>query len=98
MEDKKRVLIVEDDQDISMIEEAYLEAAGFETKIIVDGVKAVDLLEKEKFDLILLDLMLPRKSGYEICREIRDKVDIPILMVIARTESVDKSECQLKAV
>lgn len=90
MEDKKRVLIVEDDQDISMIEEAYLEAAGFETKIIVDGVKAVDLLEKEKFDLILLDLMLPRKSGYEICREIRDKVDIPILMVTARTESVDK--------
>lgn len=90
MEDKRRVLIVEDDQDISMIEEAYLESAGFETKIIVDGTKVVDLLEKEKFNLILLDLMLPGKSGYEVCREIRDKVDIPILMVTARTESVDK--------
>lgn len=90
MEDKRRVLIVEDDQDISMIEEAYLESAGFDTKIIEDGAKAVALLEKEKFDLILLDLMLPGKSGYEVCREIRDKVDIPILMVTARTESVDK--------
>lgn len=90
MKDKRRVLIVEDDQDISMIEEAYLESAGFETKIIVDGAKTVDLLENEKFDLILLDLMLPGKSGYEICREIRDKIDIPILMVTARTESVDK--------
>lgn len=90
MENKKRVLIVEDDQDISMIEEAYLEAAGFETKIIVNGTKVAGLLEQEKFDLILLDLMLPGKSGYEVCREIRDKVDIPILMVTARTESVDK--------
>lgn len=90
MENKRRVLIVEDDQDISMIEEAYLESAGFETKIVVDGKKVADLLEKEKFDLILLDLMLPGKSGYDVCREIRDKVDIPILMVTARTESVDK--------
>lgn len=48
------------------------------------------LVEQEKFDLILLDLMLPGKSGYEICREIRDSLDIPILMVAARTESVDK--------
>lgn len=48
------------------------------------------MLEEEPFDLILLDLMLPGKSGYEVCREIRDKVDIPILMVTARTESVDK--------
>ena len=48
------------------------------------------MIEKEHFDLILLDLMLPGKNGYEICREIRDRVDIPILMVTARTESVDK--------
>ena len=48
------------------------------------------VIEKEHFDLILLDLMLPGKNGYEICREIRDRVDIPILMVTARTESVDK--------
>ena len=90
MADKKRILIVEDDADISMVEEAYLEAAGFETRIITDGTGISSLIQKEEYDLILLDLMLPGKSGYEICREIRDEVDIPILMVTARTESVDK--------
>lgn len=86
----RRILIVEDDADISMVEEAYLEAAGFQTVIVTDGAEVSSLLEEEPFDLILLDLMLPGKNGYEICREIRDKVDIPILMVTARTESVDK--------
>lgn len=90
MADKKRILIVEDDADISMVEEAYLEAAGFETKIVTDGTGVSTIIREERYDLILLDLMLPGKSGYEICREIRDKVDIPILMVTARTESVDK--------
>lgn len=90
MADRKRILIVEDDADISMVEEAYLEAAGFETKIIAEGTEVETTLEQEQFDLILLDLMLPGKSGYEICREIRDKIDIPILMVTARTESIDK--------
>ena len=90
MADKKRILIVEDDADISMVEEAYLEAAGFKTRIVTDGTGISSLIQKEEYDLILLDLMLPGKSGYEICREIRDEVDIPILMVTARTESVDK--------
>lgn len=90
MADQKRILIIEDDEDISMIEEAYLAAAGFETKILADGLHVAEVLEQENFDLILLDLMLPGKSGYTVCREIRDKVDIPILMVTARSESVDK--------
>ena len=90
MADNKKILIVEDDEDISMVEEVYLEAAGFETKILSDGEKVQELLEREHFDLVLLDVMLPGKSGYEVCKEIRDKVDIPILMVTARTESVDK--------
>lgn len=76
--------------DISMIEEAYLNAAGLETRIVSKGIQVIPLLEKEVFDLILLDLMLPGKNGYEICKEIRDKLDIPILMVTARTGSVDK--------
>ena len=84
------MLIVEDDEDISMIEEAYLEAAGFHTEILSDGKAVLSRLKQESFDLILLDLMLPGKNGYEICREIREEVDIPILMVTARTESVDK--------
>lgn len=90
MDEHKRILIVEDDEDISMIEEAYLASAGFETKVVKDGLKVNDLLNKENFALILLDLMLPGKSGYEICKEIRGKLDIPILMVTARSESVDK--------
>lgn len=90
MEEKKRILVVEDDADISMIEQVYLEAAGFEVKVIADGLEACKIIENEHFDMILLDLMLPGKSGYEICREIRDKIDIPILMVTARTESFDK--------
>lgn len=90
MEQRKKILVVEDDEDISMIEEAYLEAAGFETKIVPNGENIANILEQEEFALVLLDLMLPGKSGYEICREIRDKIDIPILMVTARTESVDK--------
>ena len=90
MENSKKILIVEDDADISMVEEAYLESAGFETRILSEGTEVEGVIEKEHFDLILLDLMLLGKNGYEICREIRDRVDIPILMVTARTESVDK--------
>lgn len=90
MAEEKNILIVEDDPDISMIEEVYLQSAGFGTKVLSDGTGIRRLLEQEKYDLILLDLMLPGKSGYEICQEIRDLVDIPILMVTARTETVDK--------
>lgn len=90
MTNKRRILIVEDDEDIRMVEAAYLESAGFDTVVVADGTEVDVLLQEEKIDLILLDLMLPGKSGYEVCREIRDKVDIPILMVTARTESIDK--------
>lgn len=86
----KRILIVEDDADIQMIEEAYLQSANFETVIVDDGNKVSEVLENNSFDLILLDLMLPGKSGFDICKEIREKLDIPILMVTARNESIDK--------
>jgi DNA-binding response OmpR family regulator len=85
-----KILIVEDDADIAMLEKDYLEIDGFETEIIADGEQAVLALEKGGYDLVLLDLMLPSQSGYDICRQIRDKIDIPILMVTARTESADK--------
>lgn len=90
MADKRTILIVEDDEDISMIEEAYLRSAGFETILVPDGSKVSETLAAHKADLILLDLMLPGKSGYDVCREIREQIDIPILMVSARTEAVDK--------
>lgn len=85
-----RILIVEDDEEISMLERDYLEINGFETDIISDGSRAVQTALNGEYELILLDLMLPGCNGYEICRELRDKIDIPILMVTARSESVDK--------
>lgn len=90
MEENKKILIVEDDEDIRMVEEAYLQAAGFRTEIAEDGEEVASRIGRTSFDLILLDLMLPGKSGYDVCKEIRGKVDIPILMVTARTESIDK--------
>ena len=90
MAENKKILIVEDDVDIQMVEEAYLQAAGFQTDIVTDGNQVDGALKQAEYDLILLDLMLPGKSGYDVCREIRDKIDIPILMVTARTESLDK--------
>lgn len=85
-----RILIVEDDREIAMLERDYLEMAGYETQIVDSGDKAAELALSGGWDLILLDLMLPGCSGYDICRLIRDKVDVPILMVTARSESVDK--------
>ncbi|MDF2477746.1 MAG: Two-component response regulator yycF [Sphingobacterium sp.] len=85
-----KILIVEDDAEIAMLEKDYLEMNDFETEIIANGKEAVIALLEGGYDLVLLDLMLPGQNGYDICREIRDKTNIPILMVTARTESVDK--------
>lgn len=90
METSAKILIVEDDSDISMVEEAYLKTAGYQTEVVADGNLAVKKAKSGGYDLILLDLMLPGKSGYDICLEIREKVDIPILMVTAKNESLDK--------
>ena len=86
----KRILIVEDDQDIAVLEKDYLEASGYTADIVSDGAIGVSTILRSEYDLILLDLMLPNYSGYDICREIRGKIDVPILMVTARTESADK--------
>ena len=84
-----KILIVEDDENIALLESDYLESNGYTTKIIGDGNEVIPELKRESYDLILLDVMLPGCSGYDICRRIRDEIDIPILMVTARTESVD---------
>ena len=85
-----KILIVEDDEEIAMLERDYLEIEGFQAQVISDGGAAEEAALTGAYDLILLDLMLPGRSGYEVCRRIRDQVDVPILMVTARTESVDK--------
>jgi DNA-binding response OmpR family regulator len=85
-----KILIVEDDNEIGMLEKDYLEINGFEAVLIQDGNLVFHEVMSGDYNLILLDLMLPGRSGYDICREIRDKIDIPILMVTAKTESIDK--------
>lgn len=84
-----KILIVEDDEKIAQLEADYLISNGYEVQILSDGLQVIPELKEKKYDLILLDLMLPGCSGYDICRQIRDEIDIPILMVTARTESVD---------
>ena len=85
-----RLLIAEDDPEIAMLERDYLEIAGFQVTVVDNGQQAVTEALNGDYSLILLDLMLPGCGGYDVCRLIRDRVDIPILMVTARTESVDK--------
>lgn len=85
-----RLLIAEDDPEIAMLERDYLEIAGFQVTVVDNGQQAVTEALNGDYSLILLDLMLPGCSGCDVCRLIRDRVDIPILMVTARTESVDK--------
>ena len=87
---KNKILIIEDDRDIAALEKDFLEINGFETVIVANGTKGMEAALSGDFSLVLLDLMLPGKDGISICREIRSKIDVPILMVTARTEDVDK--------
>jgi len=89
-DNRRKILIIEDDPDIAALENDYLEMDNFEVVIEMNGRKGMERALKEQFALILLDLMLPGKDGMTICREIREKVDIPILMVTARIEDIEK--------
>ena len=73
-----KILIVEDDPEIAMLERDYLEIEGFETQVTDNGQMAITQAVTGDYDLILLDLMLPGCSGYDVCRVIRDKTDVPI--------------------
>lgn len=85
-----KILIIEDDNAIAEIERDFLEINGFEVKIENDGVSGLNTALKDSFQLILLDLMLPQIDGFTVCRKLREKLDIPILMVTAKKEDIDK--------
>ncbi|MCL1994037.1 MAG: response regulator transcription factor [Spirochaetes bacterium] len=87
---KKAILIIEDDKVIATIEKDFLEASGFDAVIEHDGIKGQELALTGNFSLVILDLMLPGKDGITICRDIREKIDIPIIMVSAKMEDTDK--------
>lgn len=85
----EQILIAEDDEKIALLEKDYLESSGYGVTIIKEGKRVIPELMKHDYDLVLLDIMLPGCSGYDICRTIREEIDIPILMVTARSEAVD---------
>ena len=86
----EKILIVEDDRLIAELERDYLEAAGFEAQIMTEGSGVLEELRKEEYGALILDVMLPGKSGFDICREARKEWNIPILMVTAKKEDIDK--------
>ncbi|MFF2154365.1 response regulator transcription factor [Paenibacillus chitinolyticus] len=85
----KSILIVEDERLIAELQRDYLEVHGFGVDIAEDGENGLRLALTGNYDLILLDLMIPRIGGFEVCRKIREEKDIPILMVTAKKEDID---------
>jgi len=86
----KKVLIIEDEISIADLEKDYLELSGFEVAIETTGDAGLERALKEDFNIIVLDLMLPGIDGFEVCSKIREKKDIPIIMVSAKKEDIDK--------
>ena len=86
----EQVLIVEDEPKIADLLQKYLQNANFRTHCIKDGLQVVDWVQQEKPNLILLDVMLPGKDGLEICKDIRRFSAVPIIMLTARVEEIDR--------
>jgi len=86
----KKILIVEDDPSIAELEKDYLDVAGFQVSICHDGFKALELIRENDYDLLIIDIMLPGMDGLEILRRIRDEKNIPVLLVSAKKEEIDK--------
>lgn len=89
----KKILIVDDEPDINTILVAYLKANGYATVSAADGVEAIDLAQSEAPDLILLDVMMPEMSGYQVARLLKDDPatkNIPVVMVTAKTQQSDR--------
>lgn len=89
-EKAEHVLIVEDETTIAQILGEYLAKSGFRSSHIADGLRVIEAVKKENPDIILLDLMLPGKDGLELCKEIRTFSTVPIVMVSARVEELDR--------
>lgn len=89
-EETLRVVLVEDDERLAKLTARYLESHGVQVTICGDGREAIGVVTQERPDVVLLDLMLPGMSGLEVCRELRTRIDTPILMVTARGEEADR--------
>lgn len=89
-EDQKLVLVIEDDPNTANLVELYLEKEGFQALQANDGEKGLALARKHTPDLVILDLMLPRLDGWEVCRRLRKTSDVPVIMLTARGEEIDR--------
>lgn len=87
---KKQVLIIEDDRNTALLIATYLEREGFTTQIIHDGLEGLKLARQNPPGFVILDVMLPGLDGWEICRELRKISDVPILILTAREEEIDR--------
>ena len=85
-----RILVADDDRNICELLRLYLEKEGYEAIVANDGAEAVDKFNSESPDLVLLDIMMPKLDGWQVCREIRKKSDCPIIMITAKSETFDK--------
>lgn len=85
-----RILVVEDEPKLAEVLRTYLQASGYEARCEGDGLAVMPLISEWSPDLVLLDLMLPGRDGLELCRDIRSRTSIPVIMVTARTEEIDR--------
>ena len=85
-----KVLIVEDEEAIAEIEKDYLELSGFDVTIRSDGESGLATALADDYDIMILDVMLPGVDGYEICKQVRESKNTPIIMVSAKKEDIDK--------
>jgi DNA-binding response OmpR family regulator len=90
MQQHERILVVDDEERIVNILRAYLEKDGYKVITARDGQEALSVFQKEKPNLVVLDLMLPKLSGWDVCRELRRTSDVPVLMLTARDDDTDK--------
>ncbi|MCE9575547.1 MAG: response regulator transcription factor [Deltaproteobacteria bacterium] len=90
MEAPIKVLFAEDDVKLARLTAQYLEGSGCEVEVVGNGPDAIALASRRAFDVVLLDLMLPGKDGVAVCRELRTRLDVPIIMVTARREEADR--------
>jgi two-component system response regulator BaeR len=84
------ILIVEDEEKLAKIMADYLQQAGYQTSILLDGLDVINTIKTRSIDLVLLDLMLPGKDGLTLCRELREFSDIAIIILTARVEEIDR--------
>ncbi len=86
----KKILIIEDDESIAKLQKDYLELADFEVTICGDGLAGLNEIKKNDYDLLIIDIMLPKLNGFDILKAISDHKDMPVLLVSAKKEEIDK--------